>query len=81
MLRNCHEDLPKEELQEILSDNMKQLQNSGYDKDYRIEILKSAFSGFEKQKAADRNGQTPLYRPRGYKKIERDLKKKEKRAK
>ena len=32
VLRNCHEDLPEDELNEILSDNMKKLQNNTEEK-------------------------------------------------
>ena len=56
VLRNCHEDLPEEELNQLLSQNMKKLQNSGYPEQYRREILKSAFNGFKKQKEADKRG-------------------------
>ena len=55
---------------------MKQLQNSGYDSKYRLEVLKSAEKGLQKQKEADKRGETPMYRPRGYQKIERDHEKK-----
>ena len=71
VMRNCHKDMPEEEKNEILSDSMKRLQNSGYNEEYRLEILKSAINGFEKQVQADKNGVTPLYRPREYKKVER----------
>ena len=70
VLRNCHEDLPEDELNEILSENMKKLQNSGYPEQYRREILISALKGFEKQKEADRSGY------KGYKMKERAAKKK-----
>ena len=49
---------------------MKQLQNSGYDKEYRKQILIAATKGFEKQKNADKQGIRTLYRPKGYNKIE-----------
>ena len=78
VLRNCHEDLPEDELNKILSENMKKLQNSGYPEQYRREILISALNGFEKQKEADRNGLTPLYRPKGYMTKERAAEKKAK---
>ena len=55
---------------------MKKLQNSGYDKQYRKEILASGKNGFLKPKKADIEGKTPLYRSKGYKKQEREKKKK-----
>ena len=54
---------------------MKRLQNSGYSSDYRKEILSSALKAFKKQKEADRKGEKPLYRPKGYRKIEMLLEK------
>ena len=70
VLRNCSKDLHDEELNECLNDSMKQLQNSGYDKEYRKQILIAATKGFEKQKNADKQGIRTLYRPKGYNKIE-----------
>ena len=75
-LRNCHKDLPKDEVNEVKSAYMKKLQNSGYDAKYRKEILISAENGFRKQQEADTRGETPLYRPRGYNKVERYQEKK-----
>ena len=72
--------MAQEELNEVLDENMKQLQNSGYSQEYRVQILKSAFNVFQKQKEADKNGETPLYRPRGYKKTERNDQKKAKKS-
>ena len=71
VMRNCSKDLPEDELKECLNDSMKQLQNSGYDKEYRAQILTAATKGFEKQKIADAQGVRPLYRPKGYMKKER----------
>ena len=79
-MRNCHKDLPEEEFNDILSDSMKELQNSNYPEQYRLEVLKSAINGFSKQKEADKNGERPLYRNRGYEKKERLLNKKLKKS-
>ena len=76
VMRNCHEDLPQEEVNKCLEDYMKKLQNSGYDQKYRKEILASGKNGFQKQKKADKDGKTPLYRPKGYQRQERATKKK-----
>ena len=79
-MRNCHEDLPKEEKEDLLSNCMKSLQNLGYKKEYRTEILKSAFNGHKKtQKEAEERHETPMYRPKGYWKMERILEKKAKK--
>ena len=55
---------------------MKKLQNSGYDEEFRKEVLRAGKNGFNKQVEADMKGEKPLYRPRGYQKMERYLKKK-----
>ena len=55
---------------------MKRLQNSGYDATYRLDTLKSGLNGFKKQQEADERGETQMYRPKGYKKMERLLEKK-----
>ena len=78
-LRNCHEDLQETEVEEVLSQCMKQLQNSGYDQKYRKEILESAQNGIKKQKEADQRGEKPMYRPKGYRKLERVNEKKDKK--
>ena len=59
---------------------MKQLQNSNYDKEYRVEILKSAMNAVKKQKEADRKGEMPMYRSRSYMKTERTQAKKAKKT-
>ena len=73
VLRNCHDDIETEECNEKLTEAMKKLQNSGYDSAYRKEVLISALKGVEKQKEADKRGETPMYRPKGYRKMERLL--------
>ena len=78
-LRNCHNDLPEDEVAEVLTNCMKRLQNSGYSTEYRIEILKSGTNGFKKQKEADQRGETPLYRPKGYRRMKRFREKKVKK--
>ena len=67
-LANCHKDIPEEEVNEIVENYMKKLQNSGYDEKFRREVLQAGTMGFEKQKVASETGGRPLYRPRGYKK-------------
>ena len=79
-LRNCHEDVPEEEVNGVLTDYMKKMQNSGFSEEFRRDCLHSGLNGFEKQKEADRRGETPLYRPRGYQKSLRVKNKKEKKS-
>ena len=58
---------------------MKAMQNSGRPPNVRKAVLLSALNGFQKQKEADARGETPLYRPRGYKRMERYSEKKMKK--
>ena len=69
----------EEEVDEVLSDYMKELQNSGYEEQFRREVLRSGKNGFKKQLEADKSGETPLYRPRSYRREERLLEKKNKK--
>ena len=71
IMRNCIQDLCDELKNEHLSNYMQKLKNSGYQKPYRLEILKSAEKGYQKQKKDDTDGTKPLYRPRGWKMNER----------
>ena len=76
ILRNCHEDVPEEVVNEFLGVYMKKLQNAGFSETFRREVLRSGRKGFKKQKEAAESGEKPLYRPRGYNKMERHIKKK-----
>ena len=51
------------------------LRDSGYDEVYRGEIISDAVIGYERQVAASERGDKPLYRPREWRKKERQEKK------
>ena len=42
------------------------MKNSGYNKNYRIQILKSALNAFDKMLEEDKNGTKPLFRNRDW---------------
>ena len=42
------------------------MKNSGWNQNYRTQILKSAFNAFEKMVEEDKNGSKPLYRKRSW---------------
>ena len=65
VLRNNSKDLPDEVKDEGIQNYAKKLKNSGYDKNYAYEVIKSGHNGYIKQIKADENETTPLYRPRG----------------
>ena len=74
-LRNCSRDLPWEIKADILSEFSHKLMLSGYDEKFRLDIIQSAITGFERQCQRADNGGTPLYRPRSYQQTERRKKK------
>ena len=63
-LRNTRRELNCSRKQEILSDYMQMLKNSGYSVNFRKEILSSGLNGYNKILEADRSNQKPLYRPK-----------------
>ena len=74
-LRNTSRHLPWETKAEIMSEFSHKLMLSGYDEKFRLEIIKSAVTGYERQCERADNGGTPLYRPRSYQQSERRRKK------
>ena len=62
-----------------LNNFMVKLKNSGYNEKFRLEILDSALKAFEKMLEEDKMGIKPLFRPRDWKKEERDAMKKDKK--
>ena len=58
---------------------MKKLQTSGYDKKFRLEILKSIIKAWKSILEKDRTGERPLHRPRNFMKAERKNEKNDKK--
>ena len=71
ILRNCSMSIPWERKAELLSDFSLRMKISGYSERYRETIIRSAISAWEKQVEMDLTGETPLYRPRDWKRDER----------
>ena len=67
-LRNTAIPLGEEVQNGHLSNFMLKLKKSGYDKKFRIEILKSVKSAYKKMVEADEQGEIPLYRSSEWKK-------------
>ena len=63
-LLNCKKELSCSTKQKHLTKFMQILKNSGYDTKFRIEVLKSGLSGYNKILDADLSGERPLYRPK-----------------
>ena len=64
-LRNTKKEISCHKKQEILTEYMQMLKNSGYSVNFRREILLSGINGYNKILEADRNKSKPLYRPKG----------------
>ena len=61
-LLNCKKELSCKVKQKHLTKFMEMLKNSGYDKQFRAEVLMSGLAGYKKILAADREGQRPIFR-------------------
>ena len=71
-LRNTKIELAEETKEKHLNEFMLKLKNSGYSTKYRIEILDSALSAFEKMLKDDKAGTKPLFRDRNWNREERN---------
>ena len=65
-IRNTKIELGEPVLNEHLNRFMLTMKNSGWNQNYRTQILKSAFNAFEKMVEEDKNGSKPLYRKRSW---------------
>ena len=80
-IRNTKLELGKSVRNEHLNRFMIKMKNSGYSKNYRIQILDSATKAFDKMLEEDKNGTKPLYRNRTWNKDLRLKSKENKRNK
>ncbi len=56
------------------------MQYSGYSKQFRYQVVDSALKAYSVRQEADRDGLTPLYRPKGWKRKEREEQKMRKKG-
>ena len=71
-LRNTRASLDWDEYKApILTEFSKKMARSGYPEGYRVEVIKSGVTGFERQLEASQKGEKPLFRPRDWQKDER----------
>jgi hypothetical protein len=70
-LRNCHEDVPKEEVAEILSEFAQKLKNSGYREKFRCEIIKAGVMAHKELMKLSESGEKPMFRSRNHDKAKR----------
>ena len=65
-LLNCRKELGCKSKRKHLNRYMQLLHNSGYNVNFRTEILKSGINGYIKILAAEREGRRPMYRPKNW---------------
>lgn len=70
--------MSQEEKDETVTKFMKKLKDSGYDEQFRKEILASAIKAYKKQLEDHKAGIKPFYRPRNWNRKERELRKQNK---
>ena len=71
ILRNCSRHLPTNIARKHIEDYVARMQFSGYDREFRAQVVESAMKGFDKMLEKDRTGVEPLYRSREWNKVER----------
>ena len=79
VMLNCSQYLPEAIKNEHLSFFIARMQASGYDHEFRLEVLKSAKAAYEKIKQERRNEGTKMYRERTWNRNERRKRKEEKK--
>ena len=79
VLRNCSRLLPWEIVCKHVERMSARMQFSGHDKKMRGEVIRSALNAYDIIKEKHEKGVEPMYRPKGWKKVEREKKKKEKK--
>ena len=68
-LHNTSDDTPDEIRNEILNNFMKDLKQSGYNENDRLNVLKGGFKTFENLKTKERNRIRPFYRSNLFMKV------------
>ena len=81
VLLNCNRTIGWEKICNHLSHFIKRMQLSGYDKELRYEVLKSAIHAYDKMREAEREQGVPLYRKKEWRRVERRKEKDEKKTK
>jgi hypothetical protein len=81
ILRNCSDQLPWSRVTTILSDFCLRMKISGYNERYRLNIIKSAIKGWERQKERHNQGLQPMYREKRWNREQRNIEKEQKKTK
>ena len=79
ILLNCSRELPWSTTTTHIIDMMKRMQFSGYKKEFRHQVIKSALTAYKNITEAEERGERPMHRPKRWNQRERYTKKAEKR--
>ena len=71
ILLRCSPDLPWTDIKSHVETFMQRMQFSGYTVKFKGEIVKSAFKAYRVLKEKDERGEQPLYRPKMWKRVDR----------
>ena len=80
VLLNCSKLSPWERVVENVNEMVLRMQYSEYSEKFRYEVVNSAFKAYKTRKKADQERERLLYRPREWKREERDQEKARKRS-
>ena len=75
---NCSRELPWETVVAHVNYMMLRFQYSRYNQKFRMEVVRSALSAYDRLVKLDASGETPLYRPREWRKLDRAREKRRK---
>ena len=79
ILRNCSKHLPQSVANRHVEQYVNRMQFSGHNREFRAQIVESAIQAYTNMLERDAKGEQPLYRPKGWRKIERTETKRSKR--
>lgn len=79
VLLNCSRLLPWEQTVSHVNSMVVRMQYSGYDQQFRYEVVRSAIDAYRRILAMDQQGIRPFYREKEWKKAERESEKKKKK--
>ena len=79
ILLRCSPLLPWKDVTKHIDHFMLRMQFSGYQQNFKAEVLKSALQAHENMKKKDKEGTQPLYRPKEWKRTEREKQKRNKK--
>ena len=80
IMLNCSRKIPWSTVANHINQFMAKMQYSGYTKKFRGEVVKSALKAMKNLIRKEENNERPIHRPKGWKKKERTIERREKKA-